>query len=422
MSETQSESDVFSKEETIREIQDFFLEKFKPFIDEKYHPGLTVTLEVGKKDKFLLPAVVRAIRPTLHHHQDGFSKTIWPGFDGVDFEEEEEGAPLSSSNLGYCILQNHPDFWRYLTLKNPEQEKASWVCIDENYQPNESHVRAFNHRLQYNEAWRETDRVKQNVVTVTQECLRAAYQQPVVLLQSHYRDMLSYETCDNCGSAKLVNRSGITTDFIDTIGNYETFIEKFEVSWILPESDSSGIPDPTTPPLIVIKAKDELLGGCFSEWLDKFCEVLSSNQLSSQQRSAVTKTIHDLFTSSENIEISTKFLTENILENYGVGQDAMDTFLGNLSNTMGENYPPVLSKSLLGSLRVLQKNSNEEIEKAIIGFRILIQGTQAMAMASLGWPLGTDDAFETREGGISGFEDTGCLQTIENVFGAAKEY
>jgi hypothetical protein len=85
--------------------------------------------------------------------------------------------------------------------------------------------------------------------------------------------------------------------------------------------------------------------GSFPKWVGKFCEVLDSDQLSSEQKSAVTKAIYTLLESDENIEISGDFLVENISKKYGLGQNAIDAFQKGLSDAMGENYPPVLSKS-----------------------------------------------------------------------------
>ena len=89
--------------------------------------------------------------------------------------------------------------------------------------------------------------------------------------------------------------------------------------------------------------------GSFPEGVGKFLEVLNSDQLSSEQKIAVKKAISTLFVDSENIEISLDFLMKNISRKYdskyGSWQHTIDAFQGELSDAMGEHYPPVLSQS-----------------------------------------------------------------------------
>ncbi len=88
----------------------------------------------------------------------------------------------------------------------------------------------------------------------------------------------------------------------------------------------------------------ELGHGSFPEWVGNFCEVLRSDQLSSEERSAVTKAIHDLFKTDANMGISGDFLMKNISLKYGSRQNPIDAFQGELCDAMRENYPPVLRK------------------------------------------------------------------------------
>ena len=102
---------------------------------------------------------------------------------------------------------------------------------------------------------------------------------------------------------------------------------------------------------IYMASLEDMLGnkGSFPEWVGKFLEVLNSDQLSSEQKIAVKKAISTLFVDSENIEISLDFLMKNISRKYGSQygswQDTIDAFQGELSDAMGEHYPPVLSQS-----------------------------------------------------------------------------
>ena len=97
--------------------------------------------------------------------------------------------------------------------------------------------------------------------------------------------------------------------------------------------------------------------GSFPEGVDKFWAVLNSNQLSSEQTTTVKKAISTLFVEgtstnpdlgssrSNKSVLSAQGLMNNISQKYGSGPDAIDAFLGALRDAMGENYPPVLSKS-----------------------------------------------------------------------------
>jgi hypothetical protein len=110
----------------------------------------------------------------------------------------------------------------------------------------------------------------------------------------------------------------------------ETITSKEQMGWIADQ--------------ITKKAFDKF-NGSYAKWVGNFCEVLHSDQLSSEKRSAVTEAIHALFETDENMGISGDFLMENISRKYGSGQDTIDAFQGELSDAMGENYPPVLSQS-----------------------------------------------------------------------------
>jgi hypothetical protein len=144
---------------------------------------------------------------------------------------------------------------------------------------------------------------------------------------------------------------------------------------------------PLVPPTLARAVQD--IFGSFPKWVGNFCEVLNSDQLSSEQKSAVTNAIHALFEANENIRISVDFLMENISLKYDSRQDAIDAFQRDLCDAMGENYPPVLSKSHIF------KNISEEHPSSIPDFWHKITGidpeTLALAAQQTEWPMFKSD-------------------------------
>jgi hypothetical protein len=95
----------------------------------------------------------------------------------------------------------------------------------------------------------------------------------------------------------------------------------------------------------------------------EFFRVFQSPSLSSQ-RTDVTKAIHTVLETGldfpKNMKISEDFLLEKIQEKYGVEGGFIDVFLKDLSDLMGENYPPDLSykREIEGELHKLGELSN----------------------------------------------------------------
>ncbi len=123
-----------------------------------------------------------------------------------------------------------------------------------------------------------------------------------------------------------------------------------------------------------------VLGGSFPKWVGKFYEILRSEQISSEQRNAVETAIRRvLLGANENIEISRDFLERNLALRYGYGQEAIDAFQEDLGHVVGDNYPPVLGKNLLGKSQILKPSDVYEYEgyiywqkKAVHGWRYVL--------------------------------------------------
>ena len=95
--------------------------------------------------------------------------------------------------------------------------------------------------------------------------------------------------------------------------------------------------------------------------VNEFYGVLESKLYSQpQQKTDVIKAIHTVLDSPKNMKISEDFLLEKIQEKYGVEGESIGVFLKDLSDLMGENYPPDLSykREIEGELHKLGELSN----------------------------------------------------------------